>query len=721
MKKVVIISLLALLFGFTARASHNNGGEFSYEWVSGSTYKIKLVLYVDCSSNLPDTIYFNTSSTSCSVSRFDTLALSYREDASQVCDTNLLACNGGTLNGQTKYVYEANVSNFTPCPDWRLSYSVCCRNAAAVNIVSPNTHNFYVETTFNNTVYLNNKSPYFADNPRWLVPVNGANLINSGAYDADGDSLYYSLVAARESNTAAMPYQAGYSAAQPFGGGSTTIDPQTGIISSFTPTVGQFILAVRVDEFRDGQLLSSMYRDFITNVYVGSNQLPSITNLNLSPYELCTVDTLNIDIYSQDPTDSITTRILYPFAPGVSGLPYFSNATVAPFNEHSYLLNDTNNLKWELLGLQPDKDYVIYINVEEEVCQIRNIQSYAVIVSTSYCVWPGDANSDLIADIYDVLPIGVYFGNTGTTRPGATLNWEGQWAQNWGPKQLSGDDIKHVDCNGDGTIDANDTTAILLNYNLTHQKSGGIHQAGANDPDLYVNITPDTIGTSAPLSIPIMLGTPSVPADSVYGVVLRLSYDPSRIDSVAGITVDYSNSWLGTEGVDMITLDTNFYDNGQIDIGLVRTDGQMVSNGFGELLTLNVITIDNLSGKATTYGSLIVDFIEAKIIDVFENDRDFNQQLDSVVIKDITSGVAPTEQHHVLMAPNPTSGKFMIQADHAIDRVEVYNAVGQTIPAHQIQNGNTRIIDLNGREQGLYLVKVIYEDQSFTVRKLFLK
>lgn len=715
MKKVVLLSLLTLLLGVGAKASHNNGGEITYQWIGGNTYKVKMVLFVDCSSLMPDTIYFRSTSASCAVNRFDTLALSLREDASQVCDTMQTTCNGGSVPGQTKWVYEGNIV-YSSCSDWVLSYSVCCRSAAPINVVSPNIRNFYIETIFDNTTIQNNNSPYFADNPRWLAPVNGSNLINAGAYDVDGDSLHFSLVATRDNGAAPIPFNAGYSASQPFGGMSTSINAQTGIIFTLAPTTGQILVGVRVDEFRDGQLLSTLYRDFITNVFVSSNTLPQITNLNLGAYELCTVDTLNLDIYSQDASDTIATVLLdHPY----TGLGYTYSSPV------SYL-TDTNTLQWDLpsYGPQPNKDYIIYVNVEDEVCPtVKNVQSYAVVVSTSYCVWPGDANNDLTADIFDVLPIGVYNTSTGTTRPSATLNWEGQWSQNWGPKQVTGDDIKHVDCNGDGTINANDTTAILLNYNLTHLKRGNEQpEAGPNDPTLYVDITPDTIGTGAPLSIPIMLGTSAVPADSVYGVAMQISYDPTKIDSIAGITVDYSNSWLGTRGVDMIAIDTNFYDNGQIDIALVRTDGQMVSGGFGELLTLNVITIDNLSGKASTFGSLIVDFIDVKIIDINEMDRAFNQQLDSVVIEDVTSGVAGiAASSGAQLAPNPSAGLVQLFGNNLTNvSVEVLSITGQVIHQDKFVNGKGQLIDLSNQAKGIYFVNVRFEDNSIKIFKLIL-
>ncbi len=964
MKKVVLLTILVALVGFNLKASHSNGGEITYEWVSGNTYKVKLTLFVDCSSAMPNSIAFNSFSATCGINRSDTLYKSNSgEDVSQVCDIMQTTCNGGSVPGQTKWTYEANINGYTPCNDWRLSYQHCCRNAALLNITSPGTKDFYIETTFDNTVHQNNKSPFFADNPRWMIPVNINNLINAGAYDnfnfADHDSLHFSLVAPKDGAGSPIAYSTGYSAIQPFGGTSTTIDSKTGIISTLAPTVGQFLIAVKVDEFRNGQLISSVTRDFSVNVYNGSNVLPSITNPTLN-FTVCnTPDTFSTVIFSTDPTDTINTYIL----PGHYGTNYFSNSSAG-------ILNDTNTFNYSNGGWNsPYQEKIIYLNVEDDACPIKGIQSYAVVATEVNCspgscmvsipqdtitacqslaqlqtvlssghqfgvtyswspsyglsdstssnpyvtaahnqtyivtatdgngcisqdsitvsaynpvfdtidvcfpdstlldfgpgatgyfwqtftdtamnvfpltdttqtiwasqpgqyfgyanfpgcgsltsnivvedtcivpcitfdivttspscptctdgtasvtnitggcppysyswntvppqngpvitvgtgtyqvtvtgagaccppvvetacvdcdsVWPGDANSDLIADVLDIFPIGVYYGNYATPRPNATTNWIGQWSADWGITQLgSGVDIKHADCNGDSIIDNDDSDAILLNYGLIHARLADNNQVqGVNDPPLYADISPDTVGTGTPLAIPIKLGTSAIPADSVYGIVLKMSYDKTKIDSIAGVTVDFSNSWLGTEGVDMITLDTNFYDNGRIDIGLVRTDGQMINNAFGEILTLNVITIDNLSGKSTSYGSLVFDFIDAKIIDINEGDRLFNQQLDSVVIKDVALGIRGIESNNFIIAPNPNTGRFTVTANSQIEKIEIYNSVGQQINFNSFSNinGNSKIIDLSNNDKGVYIVKVLYEDESFTIKKLIVK
>jgi hypothetical protein len=869
-----------------------------------------------------------------------------------------LSCYGGTLPGVIKTEYTGVITALSPCNDWVLSYSICCRNNAPLNVSSPGTTSLYVETNLDNSIILNDKSPVYADNPRWIIPVNQTSYINAGAYDADGDSLYFSMVPTMNSGGAPVPYMAGYSVTQPFGGALTSMNNQTGIITATPNVLGMSIITVKVDEFRNGQFLSSVVREFSINVINDPNSLPAITNTLLN-FTVCVPDTLEFDLYSMDATDSVTTTVL----PGSIGYSSFSNTTF-PWNVNTDFLNDTNSFYWDLLVAQASREYIAYVNVSSPLasCAI-GIQSYAVTVSTtcgSPCsvdiptdtitacqalaqlnaiptggqapynfswspatglsnpvianptvsqahnqmyivtmtdglgcqsqdsvivnaynpvfdtldicspdsvlldfgpgasayfwqfftdtlgntspltgsnqtmmayqpgdymgyanfpgcgsltsiinvqdtctpgpcitfdivttppscptctdgtasvinltggcapytflwddpstqtsatainlgvgtynviivdagaccptttgttclscdsVWPGDANSDLIANVYDLLPIGVYYNTTGAVRPSATTNWTAQWSADWGVNQGTGADIKHVDCDGDSLIDLNDVNPILLNYGLMHSKGVFNNSTqGINDPLLYVDIALDTILTSTPLSVPVKFGTSTLPADSIYGLAFSITYDQNLIDSIAGITVDYSNSWLGTEGVDMITLDTNFYNNGKIDIGLVRTDGQMMG-GFGEILTLNIITIDNLSGKTILYETQIFDFNNVVIINNIEEYKAFNQQLDSVIIKDLNTGIETAyNKNYVRIIPNPNSGSFKVYiSDFINSSIEIYNTMGQLVDfTYSNQNGYLKV-DMTNFNKGMYFVKVINKNKSTTIEKV---
>jgi len=247
------------------------------------------------------------------------------------------------------------------------------------------------------------------------------------------------------------------------------------------------------------------------------------------------------------------------------------------------------------------------------------------------CVWPGDANSDGIANNLDLLSIGTGYGSTGTARPGATTNWLGQLATDWADTLISGVNYKHIDCNGDGTINNNDTLAIVLNYGSVHNKTSLSNQASTADPLLYLDISTDTVSTGTQLIIPLMLGTTSVPADSIYGLAFTINYDPSLIDT-SSVSVSFNNSWLGTIGTDLISIQYDFYSGGKIEIAVTRTDQSNIS-GFGQIGELSITTANNLSGNSPIDTML---FTLTNVTSIANDESIINVNLgnDSLIIED---------------------------------------------------------------------------------------
>jgi hypothetical protein len=81
--------------------------------------------------------------------------------------------------------------------------------------------------------------------------------------------------------------------------------------------------------------------------------------------------------------------------------------------------------------------------------------------TTQLTTYAGDANNDASVDVRDILPIGRFFGSTGPVRPGG-LTWGGQTGTAWTPPEAT-----YADCDGSGTVDANDVVGILTNYGRT--------------------------------------------------------------------------------------------------------------------------------------------------------------------------------------------------------------------------------------------------------------
>ncbi|MEM1323517.1 MAG: PKD domain-containing protein [Bacteroidota bacterium] len=165
-----------------------------------------------------------------------------------------------------------------------IAYQRCCRNNTIDNIVDPGGagSTYYVEIT-PSAQQVCNQSPRFNDFPPVAICVNEPLVFDHSASDAEGDQLVYEFCSPLTggTRTAVAPNPEpppeewenvdfvfpAYSALNPIGGDpQISIDPVTGVITG-TPTVeGQFVVGICVKEFRNGELLSVLQRDFQFNV-----------------------------------------------------------------------------------------------------------------------------------------------------------------------------------------------------------------------------------------------------------------------------------------------------------------------------------------------------------------------------------------------------------------------------------------------------------------------
>ncbi len=73
-----------------------------------------------------------------------------------------------------------------------------------------------------------------------------------------------------------------------------------------------------------------------------------------------------------------------------------------------------------------------------------------------------------------------------------------------------------------------------------------------------------------------------------------------------------------------------------------------------------------------------------------------------------TTGVDESEQARINIYPNPSNGVFNVEGN-GIQRVEVLNAMGQTLFIQETQDNRIQI-DLSGKAKGMYLLRVVTEN-----------
>jgi gliding motility-associated-like protein len=281
MKKIITaLSLLCFLFINQAKASHIAGGDLSYVCLGANQYQINLNLFVDCLGFDPGASQTINFSSTCGGTASMTVNVTNPggTEISQLCPAqiNNSTCNGGTLPGMWVFNFTGIVTLAPPCDTWTMSWTVCCRNNAILNLVTPASFGSYIEATLNSATAPCNNSPAFTAQPIPYVCQNQLVNYSYGVVETDGDSLYYSLIGAMDAGGTLLAYSPGYSATSPIPG--IVIDPATGMLT-FTPTtLGNYVVVVLVQEYdSNGNLIGTVMRDIQFIVQSCSNIVPDPT------------------------------------------------------------------------------------------------------------------------------------------------------------------------------------------------------------------------------------------------------------------------------------------------------------------------------------------------------------------------------------------------------------------------------------------------------------
>jgi gliding motility-associated-like protein len=167
-------------------------------------------------------------------------------------------------------------------PDTNVSYHAtyqrCCRNQGITNItVDPQSTGatYTVEITAD-AQHTGNSSPIFNNFPPTVICVGELLQFDHAATDLEGDQLVYEFCPIYGGGSAngvptAPPYvpvifRPPYNYNMPLGANGLRIHPNTGLLSGRPTVINRFVVGICVREYRNGQLLSSIYRDFQFNL-----------------------------------------------------------------------------------------------------------------------------------------------------------------------------------------------------------------------------------------------------------------------------------------------------------------------------------------------------------------------------------------------------------------------------------------------------------------------
>jgi hypothetical protein len=336
--------------------------------------------------------------------------------------------------------------------------------------------------------------------------------------------------------------------------------------------------------------------------------------------------------------------------------------------------------------------------------------SSAAIVDSCDLVWPGDANRDLVVNNNDLLALGIGYGSTGSARHSRGIFWNGYVANDWGTALANGKDYKNADCDGDGNIIAADTFAIILNYSLTHTLKLAKSEYVNGLPDLTFTIPTDTALSGTTINVPIMLGSSTNQANGVYGLAFSITYDPKIVDATK-IGLSLNNSWLGTNGTDLIYITKNFGSMGRLDVGITRIDHQNIS-GFGKIGDLGITLKDDIALKiaAPIYKTLTIEATQIKAISNNETIIPLNEVPKSVVVQNtaVTGIHKYTANTSVAIYPNPASGSFTVNVNASdVKEMKLTNILGETVWQNTNNTNSKVVVDTQSLPAGTYYLSII--------------
>lgn len=287
MKQLATLAFFVLFTSKSAWATHIVGGEITYRCLGNDSFEITLTVYRDCYNGVPGfdnparVGVYEVGSDSVLIRN---LALVYNAFSNDTLP--IILSNPCLTVPPDVCVHKATYRIITTLPfnpkGYYLVYQRCCRNKLIRNLPDPlNTGISFVAELSAESQLICNQSATFDNWPPVAICVHQPIDFDHGASDLDGDSLAFRLCTPYNGPDSlrpapnpplAPPYSEvlwqdpPYNLLNILGGDPLTIDPYTGFMTGVPSTIGNFVVGVCVDEFRDGLLLSTIRRDFQYNV-----------------------------------------------------------------------------------------------------------------------------------------------------------------------------------------------------------------------------------------------------------------------------------------------------------------------------------------------------------------------------------------------------------------------------------------------------------------------
>jgi phosphodiesterase/alkaline phosphatase D-like protein len=381
-------------------------------------------------------------------------------------------------------------------------------------------------------------------------------------------------------------------------------------------------------------------------------------------------------------------------------------------------LNVGNVLTYNITGLISNTIY--YYRVRSGNGSCVSLNSNTTTVNDTDAIWPGDTNGDSLVNNVDLLPIGLYYSQTGAPRLVANNTFQADFGTDWGTTETNGQDIKHADCNGNGTIDNNDTLAINSNFNLTHAIVP-VHTTNYNEirttADMYFVLSGSSFNAGDVVNAEVWLGTSTTPISSLYGISFNINFDASMVQTGTE-SIGYPSSWLGTPGTNAIKIGKTD-ELASTTYGAITRIDHANANGFGKIADFKFQIKTSLTSPAVMPLSICC-IVANNATGVTQT---ITTQADSVLINQPTTGIQENSNASTIsVSPNPFNSQTTISFSKKIKNgtIKIVDVVGKEVRNIEF-SGNKLIIEKGELNAGIYFIQVSSENNIIANKKIIIQ
>lgn len=289
------------------------------------------------------------------------------------------------------------------------------------------------------------------------------------------------------------------------------------------------------------------------------------------------------------------------------------------------------------------------------------------------CVWPGDADNNGVVDNFDLLPVSVGFGKTGSIRPSASSQWFAQKSLDWSSAYQNLINYKYADTDGSGLINNSDVNAINLNWSQIHSKTD--EQRGINGaPFIYSKIVNYTIRAKDTVTIEVWVGDSIQNILDAYAFAFDLKLNQDIID-MNSVQILYKDNWLDTitNLVSCSKIDTNL---GKLYLAIGKTNQQSKS-GFGKIATVKAVAKSKISGVGIMSDLCVVS--RNNSVNSFGEELTLNSVTDSVLIDGAPSSIEEGVTSKIKIYPSPAKDILLVENIPLHTHLVITNILGETV------------------------------------------